>query len=423
MADSTVHQVLGRSAAYRLLIASSLHNQHDDAKYAKGLRFFENTANAMVFGVNVSDSSVSGPNRYGQLRVWEGAKTTGWCRPAVRSFDPDSGIGSQDISTYEVEESSGETREIKVRTFTGVIGNRTVDSFPSSSLPSISGPSANRLLSMGVQVLDRLVERSPWYQASKSLEGGRGAPEHSVGSFNVAVSGLVVEGRQSGSSPVKGTLTGKVYRTEYGVEYEVSVLLPEKDSGKIFRMLPKDFQGTVLNEHFVETESCLLRIGRGGHMVSEFPGDRSRKGRAYYSMEEWLEDNKGTGTVDEESLDALRDGSSSFVLAPVRGITLLRDERARGAEIRQRDTGKDSPSGVLTGGYFWLGKHRVVEMVCSDDGSLKGKLLALDMSDFTGRVTHRSGRGWVEYSNGVVGPAQGDLASVAEDTTQEELNF
>lgn len=420
MADGTLHLALGRSAAYRLLVASSLHNQHDDAKYSKGLRFFENTANAEVFGVNVSDSSGSGPNRYGQLRVWEGAKTTGWCRPATRSFDPSAGIGSQDISTYEVEESSGETREIKVRTFTGVIGSRTVDSFPASSLPSITGPSANRLLSMGVPVLDRLVERSPWYRASKSLEGGRGAPEHAVESFNVAVSGLVVSGSQSGSSQVKGTLTGKVYRTEYGVEYEVSVLLPERDSGKIFRMLPKDFQGTVLNEHFVETESCLLRIGRGGHMVSEFPNDKGRKGRAYHSLEEWLEDNKGTGTVDEEPLDALRDGSSSYVPAPVRGITLLSDERAKGAELTQRGNG---PSGVLTGGYFWLGKHRIVEMVCSDNGSLKGKLLALDMSDFTGRVTHRSGRGWVDYSNGVVGQAQGDLASVAEDTTQEELNF
>lgn len=428
MDSSLVQEAMRHLASFRLSSIGEPPAERDPAKFAKGLRYLKNVAGAIVTGVNVSDSSGSGPNRYGSLRVWEKAKATGWCRLATKFPDPETEIGSPDISTYEVEEMHGTSREVKVKTFTGLIGTKVLDMFPSASLHDIGEPAAKRLLGIGVPILTALVERSPWHRTSQALSGSVEDPQTAGHSFEVAVAGLLIEGRQSGSAIVKGRLTGNLYSTEYGTEYEVEVSYPHRDSGKKFRLLPKDFQGTVVNEHFVDTESCTLRIGRGGHMTSEFPGDPGRKGRAYHSMEEWLQDNKGLGTIDEASIDLLRSGSP-FVPSPVSGITMQEDARARGADLQQEYPPADSrgnlvrPSGQLTGMYFWVGHARIVEIICADNGQWEGRKIAMSMDSFTGRVTHSSGRGWVDYSNGRVGAPQGDLLSIGEDNTQEELNF
>ena len=428
MGSNILQEALRHCASIRLSSVGEPNAAYDAAKFAKGLRYLKHVSGAIVTGVNVSDSSGSGPNRYGQLRVWDNAKATGWCRLLTKFPDPETPLGSPDISTYEVEESPGSAREVKVKTFTGMLGERAVDMFPSASLPSVNGQAAKRLAGLGVPSLTALVERSPWYKTNKALSEADPVAEAAGGSHDVSASGLLIEGRQSGSALVKGKMTGNVYRTEYGNEYEVTVSYPTRDSGKKFRLLPKDFQGTIANEHFVDTESCTLRISNGGHMVSEFPGDPGRPSRAYHSLEEWLSDNKGLGTSDDASIDTLRSGGG-FVKSPVRGVTMLRDDRARGATLQQEYTPEDSrgnlvrPSGTLTGGYFWVGQSRVVELTCSDHGKWEGEKLAVSMADFTGRVTHRSGRGWVDYSDGKVGAPQGDLASIGEDNTQEELSF
>jgi hypothetical protein len=369
----------------------------------------------VFYGVNVSDSSDSSvssaklpnakdehgnplQNRYGQLRLWDGAASTGYYRPAhVTSTDPwDVHFNDSIISSYEVVDPSlpapKNTRELKIASFLGLAvkkGARHVF-VPATVTPLLAKypEVASWLKSLGDEHITSAVD------SVVSLQEGQGRE-------SFLLEGMPIVGKHYGV-PLRGILTGNVGRNGAGVEH-----LDVQEGSEVFPVNVSDFIGVI-----GDPNGDHLVAETGGYLTA-VPADRTKLKHAVHSVLRWSEQVRGEHPADASTAD-----KGTLLSALKRAGKPHMDAQYKSVMVRSSTSEPELKGAWLTGRYYKYQGRTFVE-INPPPGKTGNDWL--DLGSFSGEL-YMQDRGYgARYENGKITELLGAHPNHGYNQEQESL--